>query len=276
MLLALMVLLPVFAFAQETEESNVGEVIVREGLAEIEDGPVGENAPFIPEGMLEDVDEGDRAVIGADNRSSVNPSKYPYSAIAYMEVYGKCDCSWTATGFMVDKDWLMTAGHCLVCTQHQQWADRITFYFGYRSRSDYLYRYNSQWTAWTDNTLFAGDNSYKDHDWGYVKLNKNVGDTTGWFGMRYGMADSEYDLEWFNVAGYRNGKIQTSVGHAEAYNSYRVLHYADTEPGYSGCPVFDNEYYAVAINTAHFTDGTANIGRRITSQLYQDMQSNGF
>lgn len=275
MLALLLCISSCISLAESTEEeSNKGEILFITPAEVAEDVPAGENAPFIPEAVSGNDDEPNKAVIGADNRSNVNPSKYPYSAICYMEINGQCGHSWTGTGFMIDPDWMLTAGHCMVCTEHDMWADSMTLYFGYRSKSDYLYRYNGKWSAWTNNDLF-GTGSFSANDYAYVKLYKNVGDTTGWFGMRYGMSDAEYEAEWFNVAGYRAGKIKTSIGYAEPYNSNQILHYADTEPGYSGCPVFDDQYYAVAINTAHFTDNSANIGRRITTQLYYDMLDSG-
>lgn len=275
MLAVLCCVLPCLSMAETAEEeNNHGQVHFIEASEEMPEISAGQNAPFVPENLLPEEDEANKAVIGADNRSNVNPAKYPYSAICYMEINGKCGHSWTGTGFMIDPDWMLTAGHCMVCTEHDQWADSMTLYFGYRSKSDYLYRYNGQWSAWANNDLFNTD-SFGDNDYAYVKLYKNVGDTTGWFGMRYGMSDAEYEAEWFNVAGYRNGKIKTSIGYAEPYSTNRILHYADTEPGYSGCPVFDDAYYAVAINTAHFLDNSANIGRRITTQLYYDMLDSG-
>ncbi|MBR6754173.1 MAG: trypsin-like serine protease [Clostridia bacterium] len=266
---------PCICLAENTEEeNNQGQIYFIEPTEVAEDVPPVKSVPFIPEELTEGEQEPNKAVIGADNRSNVNPSKYPYSAICYMEINGQCGHGWTGTGFMIDKDWMLTAGHCLVCTEHDMWADSITLYFGYRSKSDYLYRYTGQWSAWTNNDLF-GTGSFSANDYAYVKLYKNVGDTTGWFGTSFGMSNSEYETEWFNVAGYRAGKIKTSIGYAEAYDSNQILHYADTEPGYSGCPIFDDENFAVAINTAHFTDNSANIGRRLTTQLYYDMVDAG-
>lgn len=285
LLLALCCVLPV-AVAEEaaTTEEVIEEVIGGEGQinfiehVDVTDLAIPEDeAPFIPEALRGETMNDELAVIGVDNRIDVNPSQYPYSAVSYLEVRGACGCEWTASGFMVKPDWMMTAGHCLVCTTHHEWAKNITFYFGYRNKSNYLYRYTGPYTAWVNNDLmtYSEYDSYRDNDYGYVHLDKRVGDTTGWFGIRYGLSDADYASEWFNVSGYRHGKIKTSVGATERMTDKSLYHYADTEPGYSGCPIFDNEYYAVAINTGYRLDNTVNIGRRITADLYYDMKNDG-
>lgn len=223
--------------------------------------------PFRP-GTLE------KLVVGADNRTAVSsPSAYPYSAIAYMEVQARCGCDWTASGFMVSKNCLMTGAHCVACLDHGETANRITLYFGYKSGKNYLLKYDGATTYWYGTNFRDSQGKYNtDWDYAYVRLEKNVGDTTGWFGLT-AMNDSSLSASTLEVAGYRNGKLKTSRGSITSIWDLSVYHSADTEPGNSGCPIFTDDYYAVAINVAENNDWAFNVGRRITSDLISEMRS---
>lgn len=222
--------------------------------------------PFRP-GTLE------KLVVGADNRTAVSsPSAYPYSAIAYMEVQARCGCDWTASGFMVSKNCLMTGAHCVACLDHGETANRITLYFGYKSGKNYLIKYDGATTYWYGTNFRSESGNYHTAwDYAYVQLEKNVGDTTGWFGLT-ALGDSVLENSTYEVAGYRNGSIQTSKGVASVFTDLLIHHSGDTEPGYSGCPIFTDDYYVVAINIAHNETKEHNIGRRITPDLIGEMR----
>lgn len=228
--------------------------------ADVPDFP-NEVSPFIPENM-------DKAIFGTDNRITVyNPSSYPYSAIAYMDVVGKCGCSWSGTGFMTDKDRLLTAAHCLVCPNHGSWAKYIDFYFGYKNHKNYLYHYNGSWTAWAGN-VFKNHSYTTDGDFGCVKLSKNVGNTVGWFGTRWGVSDKKLESMYLYVAGYRDGMIRYDSGWVKAKNSTIFTYDMDDVPGNSGGPVFDSDNYAVGIIIAENYLGGYNIGYRLTDNVH--------
>lgn len=229
--------------------------------------------PFIPE------DAAEKAIIGLDNRVTIdNPSVYPYSAIAYLVVKARCGCDWTATGFMVGPDAMMTASHCVVCSDHGQTANEITAYFGYVSSKNYRYKYTKGTHYWYGTNFSNGDGTYGynghlDWDYAYIKLQERVGDTVGWFGL-YAKSDSELELSGFELAGYRRGELKASWGVTNVYNDYRISYNNDTLAGNSGCPVFTDDYYVVAINIAERLDGSKNWGRRITGTLIKEMREN--
>ena len=214
--------------------------------------------PFIPENL-------DRSIIGRDDRVTVNnPSSYPYSAIAYLEVTGKCGCSWTCSGFMVNKDRLLTAAHCLLCTDHSSWAKYIDFYFGYKNSRNYLYRYDGKWTAWAGN-IFNNRKYTTDDDYGCVKFYKNVGDTTGWFGAHWDMPKSTMESKYLYVAGYRDSVLRYDSGWIDSVVGNEMYYKMDTVPGNSGGPIFTSDYLAVGINIA--SGGSANIGYLLTDTV---------
>ena len=140
-LLALSIALTVCAWA---EEDDGGEGILyfpdeaRTDLA-VSDTDLSSVEPFVPDTL-------EKVIVGKDDRVKVKkPKQYPYSAICYMDGKYECGCRWTGTGFMVSENTLLTCAHLLVCKEHGKWAKKMTFYFGYKNRKNYLYRYKSTW-----------------------------------------------------------------------------------------------------------------------------------
>ena len=263
-LLLMLLCLCASAMAEETGETyGVATMGDPAELAELID--VAESAPFVPENL-------EKAVFGSDDRTTINQtSKYPYCAIAYLKVKAHCGCEWTGSGFMVSKNCLATAAHCLVCKEHNKWASGVTMYFGYRSDKNYTYRYTDGTTYWYGANPYASGFYVADDDWAYMKLQKNVGETVGWFGIRH--ANDGQNGKTFTVTGYRNGVLKTSSGRVEILNNKLIKYNIDMQPGNSGCPVYDSENYAIAINVAE--NDLYNTARRFTSDVINGMYDNG-
>ena len=264
-LLALMLLLTaVCAFAEEDdeeEEGGEGEIIFldADGITPEEAEELTEESePFVP-------DDIDRHIIGADDRITVKDTRtYPYSAIAYMNMKFPCACkNLEGTAFMVDRDKMLTAAHCLICQKHNVWATSITFYFGYRKGSGSMYKYTGGWTAHCGTSF---PNGYTDeNDWAFIKLEKNVGDKTGWFGRRY-LNDQDLTKEYYYVAGYRNGVLKYDYGKVRVLDAGRMYVDMDVEPGNSGSPIYDKDDYAIGIWTTYWGNGE-NSGIRLTKTI---------
>lgn len=262
----LMLAAMLFSTATAEEEEVYGEAVLQSGAeaAELAAELPDSIAPFIPEGM-------ERNIFGEDDRMTVNrPGVYPYSAVAYMKCKGKCGCNWTGSGFMVSHSSLMTAAHCLICKEHNSFVSGITMYFGYQSDKNYLYRYTGGTRYWYGSNPYATGSFVCDDDYAYMKLEKRVGDTTGWFGIRH--ATPSQNGARFSVAGYRNGKMKAGRGNVTVLSDRVMTYQIDTEPGYSGCPVYDLDHYAVAINVGH--NSRENLARRLTADLVNEMYAN--
>lgn len=266
LLLVLLLAMSCWALAEE-EESDRGVIIFPDSESADSDGPQKlppDSKPFVP-GDVE------RTILGPDNRVRVGDTwQYPFCSIAYIVGKYECGCRWYSSGFMVTSDTLMTAAHCLVCQEHNKWATNMTFYFGYISDQSYLYRYNSEWTAYVG-TLFP-DGYTSVNDWGYVHFNTNVGEKTGWFGMRY-PNDDDLEAGIYYIAGYRDGQLKYDIGTVRVMDSDRMWIDADILPGNSGCPVFDAENYAVGLFTTYYDN--ANSGFRLSSKTHNKLVEDG-
>lgn len=239
-----------------------------------------EEAPFIPGNRTAadltpripaDEDDGiDREVFDiGDARVTVeNTDEYPYSAIARMEITFTCGCESNATAFLVGPDRLLTAAHCLVCTDHSAWTDSITFYFGYKSRWDYLYKYDGRWTAYAGNLFKKGEYDI-DYDYGCLKLEERVGDVVGWFGYRYGEPDRTFKNQYLYIAGYRDGILKYDGGYASPLGRQHIKYWMDMQPGNSGGPVYTPDYHALAINIAE--NNEYNIGYRLQDYVIEEL-----
>lgn len=224
-----------------------------------------------------------RDIIGSDDRVIINNTDdYPYSAIAYLDFYYTCGCRGDGTGFMVSECCMLAAGHCIVCSIHDEAAYSVTAYFGYSSTSNCLLVA----TATVNDSVIYYDPQYlnsnynNDYDYGYVVFDTNVGNTTGWFGLA-GINDSGLDGLPIQVAGYVGTVLYKSSGEITSLTDARIKYDADMVDGQSGCPVYANfatlGYMAVGINT----DGTnlfnwKNSGWRITSDFIDELADLGY
>ena len=248
---------PSFAEEEESGEGTVEIIESAEEISEMLEEKSGE--PFAPDTV-------EKGIFGADGRITVSsPSTYPFSAIAFMEVKGKCGHNWEGSGFMVDKDMLITAAHCIVCPDCGQFAKTADFYFGYKNAKNYYYKYTGNWWAWAGNT-FKNKEYTTAGDYAAIKLYKNVGDTTGWFGTWWNIPETSVKNHFFYAAGYRDKKLKYDLGTAEMTGDHEFLSFQmDTVPGNSGGPIFDTDYYAIGIIIAE--NPLNNIGHVLTDEV---------
>lgn len=159
------------------------------------------------EEIKNDEAESTDAIIGSDGRTRVANTKIsPYLKVAYMKmtfdnVYNKAENIYQSlhaegTAFMIGKNIVATAGHCIYQDvtssgdyddgiDNPRFPDKIEFYFGVSNESEYDLGNNYEYYA--EGEVVHIEYSYYispsfDHDWAVIELDRNLGNTTGWFG----------------------------------------------------------------------------------------------
>lgn len=151
---------------------------------------------------------------------------------------------------------LMTAGHCLYNfdpnedgnTSDQQWADEV---WAFPAQTDLVPPYSEadqpfgeahatllrSWSCWTADADW-------DCDWGFITLDRSMGDRVGWMGRAWGTQDAN-----LNFSGYPTqtpyvppGTLVQypgyDAGNAHDYTDYRIPLYAYIYGGHSGGAVW--------------------------------------
>ncbi len=177
---------------------------------------------------------GTNTVIGPDGRVQESvPASTPWGAIAHLET-NKGGC----TGFMLSRDVLVTAGHCV--HDGGTWVTSYTVTPG-RTGNSKPFGTCSGGIAdvWTTASWINGYPA--DHDYGLVKLTCDVGNATGWFGWWYSTGENLVNQNFY-VEGYPGDKPYGTMwwdGDATySQTANRLWYWIDTFNGQSGSPVY--------------------------------------
>lgn len=218
---------------------------------------------------------GNTSIIGTDNRTRVTATtSFPSRAIVHITRNGAAHC----TGWMVSRDTVVTAGHCLYNRSTASWYSGLSFTPA-RNGSSAPYGSATATRRITDtNYINNGDTR---QDWGIVKLSRQLGSTTGWFGLKWQSAS--YNGTSATVRGYPGdkafGTMWTMTGSIAQSTPNGLCYAMDTIGGQSGSPVFNSSNQGIAIHTmgtgSHGLNGCSssyNAGTRITQSLYNLIQ----
>jgi glutamyl endopeptidase len=212
------------------------------------------------------------SVIGTDNRYQItNTASYPYSAIAQIS-FTRGGSSYGCTGWLINANTVATAGHCLY--DNGAWSTNVVVYPGRNGSSTpygscgYTRLYSvSGWTS----------SRSPEYDYGAIKLNCTVGNSTGWFGYRWQSASLTGQPTY--LAGYPCDKpYPTMWRHDDSVRvtETRRIYYAnDTYGCQSGSPVWNNEASCstcgIAIHAYGVGSNGYNGGTRITQEVFNNL-----
>jgi glutamyl endopeptidase len=213
-------------------------------------------------------------IIGADNRVLVSPTTtFPARATVLITFSGgRC------SGWMIGANTVVTAGHCVhTGGPGGSWHTEVVVYPGRNGSS-------SPYGSCTARTLYSAagwtQSSDDRYDYGAVKLNCSIGNTTGWYGFFWTNA-SLLNLPT-TINGYPEDTQLTQMRSSDrvrATDTYEVFYENDTVEGMSGGPVYYNRsgcpQCSMAIHTKGTYNGppfsTHNHGTRITQEVFNNL-----
>ncbi len=245
-------------------------------------------------------EESSCSVIGSDNRTKINnPKESPYLQTAYVRtifdnIYNyktnKAESvTYSSTAFLEGPNLAVSAGHCVykdVTTgdyddgkNNPRFPDKIEFYFGCSGKSDYQKGSNYQYYA--EAKIINIENYYykhrsNEHDWAAIELDKNIGNSIGWYGKTGNFTGNGSKIYSFGYPGDKTAATMwQSTGTMKSRGTFTYTYDMDTEHGQSGSPIFtkntDGNVYVCGIHTT--SDGNANYGTIINLFIYSYLNS---
>lgn len=228
------------------------------------------------------------AIVGEDNRQKVqNTAVGPYCNTVYIETTYSNGNTYIGTGFVLGPKAIATAAHCLYNSDRGGYAASVKVVPAKNGNKE---PYGSVLvTASADNLIVSSDfikSSGPNHDWGIILLDTNLGDKTGWLGLKW-QSDSYTNTAVYNtgypavVNGQDSGKamyVGTGTVKTSSDNTFKGTW--DASAGNSGGPVYayysDSGYTAIGILTSGSQDSTNgssfplaySTATRITKDMY--------
>ena len=202
---------------------------------------------FKPEGIegIEGSESNNKVLIGSEGREESDTTRYPFTAIGYINFKDGED-TYGCTGSMVSSNVVLTNGHCVFDQGKNKFYTDFKFSPGYQTSPGPLGEIAVK-------KVYVSTSYQKrktDIDYGFLILDKHVGNQTGWLGVRT-MEFSWYRTNRFYVAGYGSNfgllsaLISTQAVNTQACQISRptllgraLVHNCDTGPGNSGSPLF--------------------------------------
>ena len=176
---------------------------------------------------------GVESILFPDERSQVTTTTaYPYRAIVLITFTGgRC------TGWMYGPDVVATAGHCVHSGGAAgSWQTNVVVHPGRNGAASPFGSCSAQalhsvigWTRDRDER----------HDYGAIKLNCDIGNTTGWFGLWW--QGAALDGTGTEISGYPGDKPLEnwrSLDQIRVSETDQAFYFNDTLGGMSGSPVF--------------------------------------
>jgi glutamyl endopeptidase len=179
------------------------------------------------------------SVIGIDERKQVHDTtRFPYSAIVALEIAFPRSSSWICTGFLIDADTVVTAGHCVYDAFEGGWATSITAAPGRNGRSLPFGSASATKLFAVSQWIDAADGEF---DYGAIRLSAPLGNAAGWLGFGV-KSDDTLAGRRVRIFGYPNDKpFGTMWGMRRRIKGVaprKLFYRADTFGGQSGSPIF--------------------------------------
>lgn len=188
-----------------------------------------------------------QGIVGDDNRVKVsNTTNGQWRNTVKLLITAANGKTYIGSGFMIGPNSVATSGHCVYNADTGGWASSITVIPAlngtsqpYGSATSYNLECGGNWHDYTDNQ----------DDWGIIRINANLGNSTGWLGLRW--QSSSYNGTTVKAVGYP-GSDSTHMyygsGTVNSSSSRTLSGDWDLSGGQSGGPV--QKYYSSTGYTA--------------------------
>ncbi len=211
------------------------------------------------------------SIKGVDDRVLITPTTtYPWRTIVKLRMEFPSG-QYMASGFLIDGDHVLTAGHCVYNADLGEWATSIEVIPAMDEG------YSPYYHAWAISMAISadwGDYGWYEEDFAVISLDRNIGDILGWMNQRYVFeADADVYTNLVNTAGYPGDldggdNMYFTEDWGESADYYNHFYWLDTYGGQSGSPVW---YYDVddptVISIATYgeeSDDVPNFGTRLS------------
>ena len=213
-------------------------------------------------------------VLGDDDRFRITPTtSYPWSTIVKLRInWG--GSNYIGSGVIIDKNYVLTAGHCVYQNSLGGWADSIKVSPAVDNGNE---PYGYAWATNMRTYSYWIESQYTQYDFALLTLDQDIGLQTGWMEFYSGESSDPVYTGSLNIAGYpydldsgqnmywcyENGRIATENNH---------WYYLDTEGGMSGSPVWFNNgtnQFILSVHTCGDDGSGSNHGTTINqNKLY--------
>ena len=236
--------------------------------------------PKMPPSAKQGAEVNPESVIDDDRRFRIYPqeSGYPYRAVGLL-TFTQGSGNYTCTAWLISPDTLATAGHCVHSGgSGGVWSTNVRFYPGRNGATSpwgscSAKRLNSV-SGWTSS-------NNEQYDYGSVKLNCTIGNSTGWLG-RWWTTASQVNLP-VAIVGYPGDKPSSTqwggAGRIAASETRKTRYFVDTAGGQSGAPVLQADGTGPGgcqgdCGIAIHAYGTDSLGRNSATRITESVNTN--
>lgn len=217
-------------------------------------------------------------VIGADGRTQITATTtYPNRVVGKLTFTAPNGGTYGCTAFLYGNNTVGTSGHCVYShSAGVGWNSNFVFWPGKNGASN---PYGS--CGWSNANSVSGwtSSANPEYDYGSIRLNCTIGNTTGWIGMAWQTAS--YTGVNVNITGYPGDKAYGTMWQMSGpvtSSAVRQLFYSiDTFGGQSGSAVRISgcgTYCAIAVHSYGLYGGSPyNRGTRITEAAFNNFMT---
>lgn len=189
-----------------------------------------------------------KSIIGVDNRTIVtNTTSNPYKKIAFILSTFPNGMVYLGTGNFISSDMLLTAAHNIYSEDDGGYATSVEALPGFNGMIAPFGTANSKKLMVPRSWI---DNKNAEHDLGAIKLDKNIGETVGWFGLTTNSSNP------ITLTGYHAdllGKMGTETGNYMRLTSNNIYYQLDTFSGASGSGIYNKEQQILGVHSSGAT-----------------------